>query len=216
VALVPRAAALALFVVLPLAACGSGPELVHDAPAPAPEGAPLRSPVEFASITDPAARSRAMFLEASRVLLHPRCVNCHPAGDSPTQGDHLQLHDPPIARGADDDGVPGLGCATCHQDRNVELARVPGAPKWKLAPRVMAWAGKRPPELCAQIKDPKRNGGRTLAAIVDHAEHDALVAWGWQPGSGRVPAPGSQATFGALIDAWVKDGAVCPQEGDKP
>jgi hypothetical protein len=39
---------------------------------------------------------------------------------------------------------------------------------------------------------------------------DSLVAWGWAPGDGRAPAPGTQAQFGALIKAWIDDGAACP------
>jgi hypothetical protein len=154
----------------------------------------------------------ALFTEASRVMLHPRCRNCHPAGDSPLQGDRGLIHDPPVVRGANDKGAPGLECASCHQDRNLELARVPGAPGWHLAPRSMAWEGRSQRALCEQLKDPSRNGGKSLADIVEHSAHDELVAWGWAPGHGREPAPGSQATFGELMAAWMKDGAVCPPE----
>jgi isoquinoline 1-oxidoreductase beta subunit len=41
---------------------------------------------DFSVVSDKNDRSRALFLEASRVLLHPRCANCHPAGDVPLQG----------------------------------------------------------------------------------------------------------------------------------
>ena len=40
--------------------------------------------------------------------------------------------------------------------------------------------------------------------------HDDLVGWGWHPGDGREPAPGTQAAFGALIKYWVDTGAACP------
>ena len=49
--------------------------------------AELRAPGAFTNIADPAQRSAALFVEAGKVLLHPRCVNCHPAGDRPIQGD---------------------------------------------------------------------------------------------------------------------------------
>jgi hypothetical protein len=39
---------------------------------------------------------------------------------------------------------------------------------------------------------------------------DDLVGWGWNPGRGRAPAPGDQATFGGLIRAWIDTGAACP------
>lgn len=172
----------------------------------------LRAPEEFASIGDRAERSRALFLEASRVFLHPRCVNCHPNGDSPHQGDDLRLHDPPVVRGPESHGVVGMECQGCHQDRNLELARVPGAPKWHLAPLEMAWVGKSPRALCEQLKDPARNGGKTMAQMIDHNAHDELVAWGWAPGAGREPAPGTQERFGQIIAAWVETGAECPTE----
>jgi hypothetical protein len=200
-----------------LSACG-GPRPEGSTAPPRPEAAPsgdLRAPEQFASIADPAERSRALFTEASRVLFHPRCLNCHPAGDAPTQRDALETHEPPVARGADDRGVPALRCASCHQDANLELARVPGAPEWRLAPRSMAWAGRSVADVCAQIKDPARNGNRTLAQVVEHAERDPLVAWGWKPGHGRTTVPGTQARFGALVKAWVETGAECPASGQE-
>lgn len=174
----------------------------------------LRPPGAFAAIEDQERRARALFLEASRVLLHPRCVNCHPDGDVPLQGDRGRLHDPAVFRGPDDRGVVGMECTSCHQDVNVPLARVPGAPEWHLAPRSMAWVGKSPRHVCEQLQDPERNGGKTLEQIVEHSAHDPLVGWGWDPGDGRTPAPGDQATFGALMRAWAEAGAACPEEGE--
>ncbi len=176
----------------------------------------LRAPADFDVIADRAARSRALFIEASRVLLHPRCRNCHPNGDAPLQGMDARPHDPPVVRGPDNHGVVGVRCTSCHQDHNLQLARVPGAPSWALAPIEMAWVGKSPRQICEQLKDRKRNGNRTLDAIVEHNAHDRLVAWGWAPGADREPAPGTQAAFGALVRAWVDTGAVCPQEGERP
>ena len=172
----------------------------------------LRSLADFQSIADRGARSRALFAEAGRVLQHPRCVNCHPNGDVPLQGMQLTLHDPPVVRGPENEGVPGNECTTCHQDHNQQLTRVPGAPKWHLAPIEMAWAGKPLGYLCRQLQDPQRNGGKTLAQIIDHSTNDELVAWGWSPGHERQPVPGTQKQFGSLIAAWVESGAQCPTE----
>lgn len=211
-AAVPRPTVLlALFAPF---ACASRPAAP---PAPqAPARGQLRPAASFSDIADPQRRSAALFLEASRVFLHPRCANCHPDGDSPAQGDQGRLHDPPVTRGADDKGFAGMRCASCHQDHNLDLARVPGAPDWHLAPRAMAWVGHTPHQLCEQLKDPARNGGRTLLQVVDHNAHDKLVAWGWAPGHGREPAPGTQAELGALVAAWVQSGAACPAEGERP
>jgi hypothetical protein len=155
-------------------------------------------------------RAAALFGEASRVLLHPRCVNCHVEGDSPGQGMQLALHEPPVVRGSQDRGVVGMECVGCHQDRNLALSRVPGAPDWRLPPRPMAWVGRTPEALCEQLKDRGRNGGRSLAEVVDHVGHDAFVAWGWAPGADREPAPGSQREFAAILAAWAENGGACP------
>jgi hypothetical protein len=170
----------------------------------------LATPESFASIADPAARSAAIFTELGKVLTHPRCVNCHPAGDHPRQGEQGRPHQPPVARGADGHGLPAMRCSNCHQQANFDPGRVPGHPEWHLAPREMAWEGKTLAEICAQIKDPARNGGRSLEHLIDHIGTDTLVGWAWTPGVGRQPAPGTQKQAGALVEAWVKTGAVCP------
>lgn len=170
----------------------------------------LRDVAAFASIADRATRSRAIFGELAQVLVHPRCVNCHTPDESPRQGDAHTVHDPPVARGTGDRGVVGMQCTGCHQDHNLELARIPGAPGWHLAPTAMVWLDRTPAQICVQLKDPARNGNRTLVQIQDHLAHDRLVAWGWAPGADRAPAPGSQELAGALAQAWIDTGAECP------
>ncbi len=176
----------------------------------APDNA-LAAPESFAAIVDTDARSVALFTELGKVLTHPRCVNCHPATDRPRQGDEGRLHQPPVSRGPDGHGTATMRCSTCHQSANFEPGRVPGHPEWHLAPIEMAWEGKSLAEICMQIKDPARNGGRTVADIVRHIGTDTLVGWAWAPGFGRALAPGTQQQAGALTEAWVNTGAVCPQ-----
>jgi mono/diheme cytochrome c family protein len=170
----------------------------------------LASPESFASIAAPEQRSVAYFVELGKVLTHPRCVNCHPAGDRPRQGDESRLHQPPVVRGADGHGLAAMRCSICHQSANFEPGRVPGHPEWHLAPREMAWEGKTLGEICVQIKDRERNGGRSLEDLVHHIGSDTLVGWAWSPGIGRHSAPGTQKQAGALVEAWVKTGAACP------
>ena len=170
----------------------------------------LKSPEDFANIKDDNERSVALFEEAAKVILHPRCANCHPAGDRPHQGDNSHLHQPPITRGPDNFGAIGMRCTTCHGPSNFDATRAPGNPKWHMAPIEMAWFGKSLADICAQIKDPKRNGGKTLDELVVHMSTDHLVGCGWNPGTGRTPAPGTQAEFGKLIKYWVETGAHCP------
>ena len=173
--------------------------------------AALASPQSFDGISDTAARSAALFTEAGKVLTSPRCVNCHPAGDRPLQGENHRLHQPPVARGPDGFGTASMRCASCHGNANYDVAGMPGHPHWHLAPREMAWQGKTIGEICTQIKDPARNGGRSLQQILTHVADDSLVGWAWAPGVGREPAPGTQKELGALIQAWLNTGAVCPK-----
>jgi hypothetical protein len=170
----------------------------------------LASVESFSSIADEAARSAAIFTELGKVLTHPRCVNCHPAGDRPRQADVSRPHQPPVWRGADGYGLPAMRCPICHTQANFDPAGVPGNPIWHLAPLEMAWEGKTLAEICAQIKDPARNGNRSLAALIEHIGEEPLVSWAWEPGYGRQPAPGTQKQAHALVEAWVKTGAACP------
>jgi hypothetical protein len=170
----------------------------------------LASPESFSGIADPSKRSAAYFTELGKVLTHPRCMNCHPTGARPRQGDDRRLHQPPVFRGADGFGLATMRCSTCHQNGNFAPARMPGHAEWHLAPREMGWEGKTLAQICEQIKDPKRNGNRSLHDLVEHIGKDTLVGWAWAPGFGRTPAPGTQKQAGALVEAWVDSGAVCP------
>lgn len=175
----------------------------------AQESHALRVPADFAGIAGRAERSAALFVEAGKVLQHPRCLNCHPEGDRPSQGAGYP-HQPAVQRGAGGLGVTAMRCTACHQAANFDPGRVPGHPKWRLAPASMGWQRRSLAEICAQVKDPARNGNHTLQMIVDHMAHDSLVGWAWNPGADRERAPGTQASFGALIEAWAESGATCP------
>jgi hypothetical protein len=200
----PRAALAAVGLAAALAVSASAPPALR-----AEAGRALRPPSAFAGIRDPGERAVALFTEAGKVLQHPRCVNCHPAGDRPLQGTGTP-HQPVVQRGPDGHGVTAMRCTTCHQAANFEPGRVPGHRNWHLAPASMAWQGKSLAEICAQVKDPARNGGHPLREIVEHMAKDSLVGWAWAPGDGREPAPGTQVAFGALIKAWADAGAACP------
>ena len=172
----------------------------------------LASPASFASISDTNAQSAAIFTELGKVLTHPRCMNCHPSGDRPhqSQGDTRRLHQPPVVRGADGHGTESMRCAICHGNANFDPGRMPGHPEWHLAPREMGWEGRTLPEICEQLRDPARNGGRKVEELIHHIGEDTLVGWAWHPGFGRSPAPGTQKQAGALVEAWVQTGAACP------
>jgi len=172
--------------------------------------ADLKAPSDFAAIGNRSERSRALFVEAGKVIQHPRCINCHPVGERPLQGDRMQPHQPLVVRGPADKGAVGLECTTCHGPANYEPAGVPGHPLWHVAPVSMAWQGKSLGQICEQMKDRRRNGDKALAQIHEHMAKDTLVGWGWTPGGTRTPAPGTQERFGQLIGAWIETGAACP------
>ncbi len=193
-----------------LIAIGAWPTEAQQA---APTG--LRSVESFRSIADARLRSLALFEEAGRVIAHPRCVNCHPATERPLQGNEGRPHQPPIFGAGTGMGSPSMPCTSCHGRDNFTLigtrvGSIPGHPKWQLAPLEMAWEGKSLGYICRQIKDPARNGGKDLAALLEHMAHDDLVGWGWNPGAGRTPVPGTQESFGLLVKAWIDTGAECP------
>lgn len=170
----------------------------------------LKPASAFSDIADKDKRAIALFQEAGKVIQHPRCVNCHPAGDRPLQDDDGHPHLPLVVRGVDDFGAIAMRCTTCHGAANFDPGGVPGNPKWQLAPIEMAWVGKSLSDICQQIKDKKRNGGRSMEELVHHMAEDELVGWGWSPGANRTPAPGTQKEFGELIKAWADSGAACP------
>ena len=159
------------------------------------------------------AESRAAFLAAYKVLMHPRCMNCHPKGDQPLQGEDSHIHLQNVQRGEDGKGLFAMKCKNCHQDKNLPGADMPpGHPEWHLPPATMrmVFEGKSPAELARQIKDPKQNGGKTLEQIVHHSAEDSLVATAWHPGPGRSTPPLTQAEFGRKMREWVDKGAAIP------
>jgi hypothetical protein len=84
--------------------------------------------------------------------------------------------------------------------------------RWGPAPREVAWQGRSIGDICLQITDPGRNGGRSWSLLQDdHLANDDLVGWAWHPGAGRQPAPGTRKQFGELVvEAWIDSGSVCP------
>ena len=116
----------------------------------------------IAADPDP-AKSRAAFSEAVKVFFSARCSNCHPGGDAPTQGDTMTPHPMEVKRGPDGRGLGELKCTTCHQDINLDGDNLPpGAPNWHMPPEAnkMAFQGLTAGQLCRNLKDPLKNGGR--------------------------------------------------------
>ncbi|WP_208094571.1 hypothetical protein [Mucilaginibacter agri] len=153
------------------------------------------------------------FMSVYKVLMSPRCMNCHPSGEAPLQGDDSHIHTMNIKRGTDGKGMYAARCSNCHQNENTAgLHMPPGNPKWGLPPAKMkmVFQGRTPHQLALQILDPKQNGGRTKAQLIDHMANDELVGWGWHPGDGRTLPPMSRSAFVAQVKLWIAKGAYAP------
>ena len=151
------------------------------------------------------------------VVTHKRCVNCHPSGDRPMQGEDSHIHNFGVQRGSDGHGVAALTCSTCHQDSNNDISGVPGAPHWHLAPRSMAWEGLTSKEIAEAMTDPIRNGGKTIDEIEKHMTEDKLVLWAFEPGINneglpRKKPPISKELYIQAVKDWVAAGAVIPKK----
>jgi len=201
-----KASCLLGFMIL---ACShASPPSAAAAPAPAAAAAPA-----------PDAAALAAFEMVRSVLQSPRCVNCHPAGDVPLQGDDSHPHEPPITRGPEGRGIAGISCSDCHGKQNLPASygthMPPGAStEWRLPPadhKLVFW-GLDSKSLCEQIKDPKRNGGKNLADLTHHMTQDALTLWGWQPGYGRSPVQISHDEFVRAYKTWADAGMPCAQK----
>jgi hypothetical protein len=141
-------------------------------------------------------------------------MNCHPAGEAPLQGDSSLPHAQNVQRGAMGHGRYALRCDACHQEANLPGPHLPpGAPGWHLPRRdePLVFEGRSSAELCRQLKDPERNGHKSLEELFAHVDHDPLVLWGWSPGEGRTPVKVSHLELVAAMRAWIDGGCECPE-----
>lgn len=155
------------------------------------------------------------------VTSHPRCSNCHVGADNrpmwsgPSYG-RTRPHGMNINAGESRIGVETLECSTCHSLSERGNPRPHEAPRvgmsWMLAPVEAEWFGKTTEEICAQLRDPERNGDRTFQDIATHLDHDLILHWAWEPGPGREPAPYDLQSHINDILAWGVAGMPCPQD----
>ncbi len=154
------------------------------------------------------------FKDVYKVLISPRCMNCHPSGDVPLQGDDSHLHTMLPQRGKDGKGINSMKCGNCHQATPMEgLNQPPAHPDWHLPPAdmKMVFEGKTPGQLAKQLVNPKTNGGKTMKQLIEHAD-DGLVKIGWDMGEGRTPPPISHAEFKKAWIKWIETGAYAPKD----
>jgi hypothetical protein len=158
----------------------------------------------------PAGDGGALFDPVASVVMSPRCINCHQAA-APRQKDIGVLHAQQVVRGKDGHGSAVLQCTACHQAANSAQGRVPGAPGWHLAPLSMRWQGLDKKDVCRQMRDPARNGGRaTGEQVIEHMKTDPLVLWAWNPGASRTLPPMSHEQFVQVLEQWARAGMPCP------
>ena len=153
------------------------------------------------------------FMQVYKVLKSPRCMNCHPSGDVPLQGDDSHLHTMLPRRGTEGKGVYAMKCSNCHQPENtLGLHSPPGNPNWHLPPAnmKMVFQGRTPAQLAKQLVNPKTNGNKTMQQLIEHAD-DGLVKAGWDPGEGRTLPPMSHEAFKKAWITWIEKGAFSPK-----
>lgn len=157
------------------------------------------------------------FEQMMSVLMHKRCINCHPAGDRPRQGEDSHIHFFEVARGEDGHGLPAMQCNTCHQEENNAFSGVPGAPHWHLAPRSMAWEALDKFEIAESMMDRQKNGGKSAEEIRKHLTEDPLVLWAFDPGKNllgevRERPPVTQEAYIEAVNGWFEGGAIIPDK----
>lgn len=159
------------------------------------------------------AASKAAFLKAYSVFMHPRCMNCHPAGDAPLQGDDSHVHTQNVKRGPDGKGLFALKCANCHRPGNVPGPGIPpGHELWHLPPsdRKMVFEGKSARELATHFMDNEFTGFKSWKEdLIHHVENEPLVLNSWTYGT---PLPMSHEEFVAAVKEWIEKGAALPDE----
>ncbi|MGN8068919.1 hypothetical protein [Mucilaginibacter sp. SG564] len=174
---------------------------------------PATKESSFATLPKDSIGSVKAYMSVYKVLMSARCMNCHPSGNAPLQGDDNHIHTMNVQRGVDGKGVYSMRCNNCHQAENTAGPHMPpGNPKWGLPPAHMrmVFQGRTPRQLALQLLDPKQNGGRTKAQLIDHMANDELVGWAWHPGEGRTLPPMSRLAFATQVRLWIAKGAYAP------
>lgn len=155
------------------------------------------------------------------VASHPRCANCHtgasdrPMWSGPSYG-KTRPHGMNIRAGESRIGAEFVLCQTCHSHTEHPQDIAHAAPRvgmtWQLAPVEADWFGRSSQEICAQLRDPEQNGGRTFQELAEHLDHDLILHWAWNPGPGREPAPYNLQEHVHDVLAWGIAGMPCPED----
>lgn len=182
------------------------------------ENAVIDPPVEGSVSTEDGLAAWARIYE---VTSHPRCSNCHVGADNrpmwsgPSYGTS-RPHGMNVNAGESRIGAETLLCSTCHVNNASDNAMAHAAPQvamdWQLAPVEAEWFGKSSIEICNQLRDPDRNGGRDMMDLAAHLDHDLILHWAWSPGGTREPAPYSLQEHVNDVLAWGVAGFPCEND----
>ena len=123
---------------------------------------------------------------------HPRCVNCHPAATGRCRPTRMRPHQPLVVRGADGHGAPALH-ARPVTTAPISIRRACPAIRngiWRRS----RWRGRasRSARSASRSRTRRAMAARTSPPLSSISADDTLVGWGWNPGAGRTPAPGTQ------------------------
>lgn len=164
--------------------------------------------------TDGAAAWARIYAAAS----HPRCTNCHVGEEGRPGWADLgyakdRTHGMNIVAGESRIGAESIPCRVCHISAAGDNAVPHAAPQvddaWRLPPVALAWQGKSSAEICVQLSDPDTNDGFDIAGLVEHVSQSAFVRYGFVPGAGRTPAPGSVDSLARDLEIWGAAGMPC-------
>lgn len=165
-------------------------------------------PLDNPPVTLSADEGLTAFADIYAVSTHPRCMNCHPDGDAPMQGDDSHEHTFGITRFSP---LEGVHCSACHAPAGVGDGAAPLPPAdaiWSMPPKAMAFQNRSPAQLCNQLKDGAVNGGRGFTGLAHHIEEDHLLITSWH--SGRAAPPISHEELVQRFITWGRAGGPCP------
>ena len=177
----------------------------------------LAAPVAAQDIAATRAEGLQAWGRIFAVTSHPRCTNCHVAGNRPmweglgygentSHGMFVQADDSRI-------GAETLPCRTCHVT-SASPNTVPHAPPhiddaWRLPPPELAWLGKTSDQVCRQLRDPATNDNKAPAELAEHVQTSAFVSWGFAPGAGRNAPAGTIAGLARDLAIWGAADSPC-------
>jgi len=169
----------------------------------------------------PADRSpRDLRPRSASLLTHPRCMNCHPAGEHPPAGRrpsraqargmaqrHRQFRPRPCG------GMPHR-TQTCPCMRPRLTRAFPAIPRWGVGAAVDGLGRARGigGHLPTAERHRTQRPARDLALLQEHIAKDDLGGHGaGPPAPAAKQRPARRKPPGQLVQAWIDSGAECPQ-----